>query len=105
MHNDIPKVLQQKIVRFLQNQRLGLTTLELRMCDLNTTIPITKVSLFSFQAKVCLETTSQVCGITCAALGVAVKTTSWGVASRTLSSLGRNSTTALTIVKVLELLL
>ena len=44
---------------------------------------------FKMFSKVCLETTSGVCGITCAALGVAVTTTSWGVASRTLSSLGR----------------
>ena len=52
VHNDIPKVLQQKIVRFLQNQPLGLTILNLRMCDLNTTIPphtgFARVSLFSF---------------------------------------------------------
>ena len=98
VHNDIPKVLQQKIVRFLQNQPLGLTILNLRMCDLNTTIRLSlhiqasqgyHFSAFKMFSKVCLETTSGVCGITCAALGVAVTTTSWGVASRTLSSLGR----------------
>jgi len=94
VHNDIPKVLQQKIVRFLQNQPLGLTILNLRMCehDYPSTYRLRKgitFQLYKMFSKVCLETTSGVCGITCAALGVAVTTTSWGVASRTLSSLGR----------------
>ena len=55
MHNDIPKVLQQKIVRFLQNQRLGLTTLELRMCDLNTTILSQRYRFSAFKLRYALK--------------------------------------------------